>query len=172
MVDEILDMSSKDSGSYNLGLTNLHPPYKSVIRIGVIIFTLPLLIAAAVGDFALSTETAMFPGTLFVPVLLLAVMAIVLLPQRRYRRWGYDKGDAQLRVLRGYLFRTDTIVPFNRIQHIDIAQGPIERMYDVSNLIVHTAGTHNNTVTLPGLQSDVAEAMREEMRGHIKREMI
>ena len=158
--------------SYNLGLTNLHPPYKSVIRIGVMLFAIPVLIAAGAADFALVSEAGTFPGAVFMPVLLLAAMAIALLPQRRYRRWGYDKSDAQLRVLRGYMFRTDTIVPFNRIQHIDVAQGPIERAFGVSRLIVHTAGTHNNTVTLPGLASATAEAMREDMRGHIRQEMI
>ena len=73
-----------------------------------------------------------------------------MLPHRIYRRWGYDMGDEQLRVLRGFLWRTDTIVPFNRIQHIDVAQGPLQRLFGLSTLIVHTTGTHNSIVTLPG----------------------
>ena len=69
---------------------------------------------------------------------------------------------------RGWLFRTDTIVPFVRVQHIDVGQGPIERWFGLSHLIVHTSGTHNSTVTLPGLPSDRAAAMRETIRRHIQ----
>src|SRR3546814_15781801 len=66
------------------------------------------------------------------------------------------------------LFRTDTIVPFVRVQHIDVGQGPVERLFSLSHLIVHTSGTHNSTVTLPGLRADLAAAMRETIRRHIQ----
>lgn len=95
-----------------------------------------------------------------------------MLPGRIYRRWGYDMGDEQLRVLRGFMWRTDTIVPFNRIQHIDVAQGPFQRMFGLSTLIVHTAGTHNSIVTLPGLSTPDAETMRDIIKGHIRQDMI
>ena len=81
-------------------------------------------------------------------------------------------GDEQLRVLRGFLWRKDTIVPFNRIQHIDVAQGPLQRLFGLSTLIVHTAGTHNSIVTLPGLATHDAEDMRETIKGHIRQDMI
>ena len=102
----------------------------------------------------------------------LVALQVVVLPHRIYRRWGYDMGDEQLRVLRGFLWRTDTIVPFNRIQHIDVAQGPLQRLFGLSTLIVHTAGTHNSIVTLPGLATADAETMRETIKGHIRQDMI
>ena len=89
-------------------------------------------------------------------------------PSRRVSRWGYKIGAGQLRVARGWLFRTDTIVPFVRVQHIDVGQGPVERWFGLSHLIVHTSGTHNSTVTLPGLPADLAAAMRETIRRHIQ----
>src|SRR3546814_13087282 len=58
---------------------------------------------------------------------LIAFVTIVSFPSRRVSRWGYKIGEGQLRVARGWLFRTDTIVPFVRVQHIDVGQGPIER---------------------------------------------
>ncbi len=173
MVDEIFDIGGDDTASYNLGLTPLHPPYKSVIRAVLAINLLVLLAGAGFADFMLATEAELTRlGSVFLPALVCAIVLLVFLPERRYRRWGYDMGADRLRVLRGFLFRTDTIVPFNRIQHIDVAQGPIERIYGVSTLIVHTAGTHNSTVALPGLKAGDANAMREEMRAHIKQEMI
>ena len=45
---------------------------------------------------------------------------------------------------------------------------PIERWFGLSHLIVHTSGTHNSMVTLPGLHADLAAAMRETIRRHIQ----
>ena len=89
------------------------------------------------------------------------MVVIISLPSRGVSRWGYKIGEGQVRVARGWLFRTDTSVPFVRVQHIDVGQGPGERWFGLSHLIVHTSGTHNGTVTLPGLPADLAAAMRE-----------
>jgi membrane protein YdbS with pleckstrin-like domain len=157
---------------YNQGLTPLHPPQKSLIRIRMVIRSLVLLALGLVAEIALSVQLGTSPGLVLIPVALLALLQILVLPGRIYRRWGHDMGDEQLRVLRGFLWRTDTIVPFNRIQHIDVAQGPLQRLFGLSTLIVHTAGTHNSIVTLPGLATADAEDMRETIKGHIRQDMI
>ena len=72
-------------------------------------------------------------------------------PPRRYRAWGYDEGEDELAIRRGLLVRVRTIVPFGRVQHIDVAQGPIERRFGLATLILHTAGTRGAAVPLPGL---------------------
>lgn len=160
------------SPRYNQGLTPLHPPQKSLIRAHMILRALILLILASVAETLLYMHHEMQAGMVLVPAAVLAFLVVFVLPHRIYRRWGYDMGDAQLRVLRGYLWRTDTIVPFNRIQHIDVAQGPLQRVFGLSTLIVHTAGTHNSIVTLPGLATADAEDMREIIKGHIRQDMI
>ena len=171
--DDAFEQMTRDRmRSYNQGLTPLHPPQKSLMRITSILTMLPLVVAAMVAGYVLQSELGISAGSIITPVVVFAIVMILLLPHRKYRRWGYDMGDEQLRVLRGFLWRTDTIVPFNRIQHIDVAQGPLQRAYGLSTLIVHTAGTHNSIVTLPGLATADAEAMRETIKGHIRKDMI
>ena len=138
----------------------------------MIIRSLVLLALGLVAEIALWVQLGTSPGMVLVPVALLGLLQIAVLPGRIYRRWGYDMGDEQLRVLRGFLWRTDTIVPFNRIQHIDVAQGPLQRLFGLSTLIVHTAGTHNSIVALPGLATADAEDMRETIKSHIRQDMI
>ncbi|WP_026091813.1 PH domain-containing protein [Blastomonas sp. AAP53] len=152
------------------GLRPVERAYIHVIRIGTALFAVPLVIGAGVLNFALANKDKVEHGAILIPALALAAFIVVFLPQRRWRRWGYAHADEQLRVARGWLVRTDTIVPFRRIQHIDVAQGPIERLFGLASLTVHTAGTHNSIVTLPGLSRDDAEAMRDMMRLHIRRE--
>lgn len=157
---------------YNQGLTPLHPPQKRLIRVNMAVRALILLAVAVAAEILLQIQFGIEPGMILVPAALIAALQLFVLPNRIYRRWGYDMGDEQLRVLRGFLWRTDTIVPFNRIQHIDVAQGPLQRLFGLSTLIVHTAGTHNSIVTLPGLATADAEAMRETIKGHIRQDMI
>ena len=147
-------------------LTPLHPNYVKVVRLGTMLLVLPFVIGALVLEFAGELPR----GAFIAPILLLALYLIIRAPLRRYHARGYQIGADRLRVVRGLIFRSDTVVPFGRVQHIDVHQGPIERAYGLGTLVVHTAGNHNASVSLPGLGRDDAMAMREEIRAHVKRE--
>ncbi len=68
------------------------------------------------------------------PVLLIAIALIIRIPSRRYSARGYQISADRLRVVRGLLFRYDTVVPFSRVQHIDVNQGPLERFFGIATL--------------------------------------
>lgn len=149
-------------------LTPLHPNYVKVVRLGTLMFALPFVVVALILEIA-----GILPrGVFLAPVLLLAIWLIIRAPLRRYHARGFQMGDDRLRVVRGLIFRSDTVVPFGRVQHIDVHQGPIERGYGLATLVLHTAGNHNASVSLPGLGHDDALAMREEIRAHVKRETM
>ena len=57
-----------------------------------------------------------------------ALAAILVAPGRRYRAWGYARGRGRARRSATACWSACApIVPFGRVQHIDVAQGPIER---------------------------------------------
>lgn len=145
-------------------LTPLDPAYVKVMRIGAAFFAIVPLTAAAVLEIAQLTVFGLF----IIPALLLSAWWIFVVPGRRYAHWGYALGNDRLRVERGYLFYSDTVVPLGRIQHIDVDQGPIMRRYDLATLTVHTAGNHGASVSLPGLRHEDAIAMREAIREYIR----
>ncbi|MFN4113684.1 MAG: PH domain-containing protein [Sphingomonadaceae bacterium] len=149
-------------------LTPLHPDHVKVLRIQAALFTAPLII----GGLVLETAGLLPLGVIFVPVVLLALWIVIQVPLKRYHAKGYVMGEDRLRVARGLLFRSDSVVPFGRVQHIDLDQGPVERLYDLATLTVHTAGTHNASVRLPGLANADAVTMREAIRAHIRRETL
>jgi uncharacterized protein len=157
-----------ESGMLEDGLTPVDANYANVLRIALLLSAGPLAVGATVVDW-LAVRTADGPfGLLTTLAWLVLVIAAVVLPTRRYASIGYALGEAELRVARGYFFRVDTVVPFVRVQHIDVGQGPVERHYGLSHLVVRTSGTHNSTVTLPGLPSATAAAMRDMIRAHIQ----
>ena len=149
-------------------MTPLNPAYVTTTRISSALSLLPFLIGAGV----LESAQLLPSGIVIVPVLTLYVFFAFVVPARKYRHWGYDMGSDRLRIVRGYMFNHDTVVPFGRIQHIDVDQGPIDRRYDLATLTVHTAGNHNSTVALPGLLHADALAMREKIRAAIRQDVI
>ena len=151
-------------------LTPIDPRYIPASRIVYSIFLIFPFVGAILLE--LSGITAPVMGAFIIPLLILSAYIIIIVPVRKYKRWGYNMGPDRLRIVRGYLFYSDTIVPFGRIQHIDVEQGPIQRPYGIATLTVHTAGNHNSSVDLPDLSHEDALALREKIRAHIKRDTL
>lgn len=149
-------------------LTPLHPNHVKILRIQTTLFTLPFVL----GSLVLEVSRGLPAGLFIVPVVLAAAFLILRVPLRRHHARGYAMSSDRLRVVRGLLFHSDTVVPFGRVQHMDVNQGPLERYYGLATLTVHTAGSHNASVHLPGLLNEDAMAMRETIRAHIKRETL
>ena len=149
-------------------LTPLHPNYVKLVRATALLVALP----AVIGALVLEATGTLPRGAFLTPVLLLAVWLVIRTPLRRYQARGFQISEDRLRVVRGLVFHSDTVVPFGRVQHLDVHQGPLERAYGLGTLVLHTAGNHNAAVALPGLAHGDALAMREEIRAHVKRETM
>jgi len=145
----------------------VEPAYRHVLRLGAAMFWLPMLLGSLILDRLVLHE---FPIAGLAPMLvgLIAFSAILVAPERVYRRIGYSVEGELLRVVRGWLFHSDTIVPFVRVQHIDVKRGPLDKLFGTATLVVHTAGTHNSIVSLPGLAPSRAADIREAIRGSIR----
>ena len=61
----------------------------------------------------------------------------------------------------GWLWRHLTIVPFNRVQHLRIDQGPIERKFNLSKLKIFTAGGTSSDLTIPGLDPKTSNKLKQ-----------
>lgn len=155
------------AGAGEAELQPVAPGYKHVIRARMLIFWLMLWIAASIADQTLLLATR-FYGVPTLAVAIVALVAVAVAPQRIYARLRYRLTGRLLQVLRGWLFHTDTVVPLVRVQHLDVVRGPLDKAFGTATLVVHTAGTHNSTVTVPGLDAERAERMRDEIREHVR----
>ncbi|WP_052208578.1 PH domain-containing protein [Croceibacterium mercuriale] len=144
-------------------LTPLDPGYVRMVRL----LTGLALAAPVIGAIVLEAEQVLPPGAVAVPVVLAAGWLLLRLPLRRWRARGYVYGADALRVVRGLWWRRDITVPFGRVQHLDVTQGPLERLFGLGTLVLHTAGNHNSSVALPGLAHPQALAMRDTIRAHV-----
>lgn len=148
-------------------LQQVEPAYRNALRARAAVFWVPLFVAALIVDRTVMASTS-FAGLLPALAGAIALSAIMVAPDRIYRRLGYALDGRLLRTVRGWLFHTDTIVPFVRVQHIDVMRGPFDKMFGTATLVVHTAGTHNSVVILPGLSPDRAAEIREAIRHEIR----
>jgi hypothetical protein len=156
-------------GGEETGLTPLDPNHLKLLRVQAAAMATAFVIGALVLEGVVDRVPT---GGFLIPVLFAAAWAILRVPLRRHAARGYELGEDRLRVVRGLWFRSDTVVPFGRVQHIDITQGGLERAFGLATLTIHTAGSHNASVSLPGLAEAGAAAMRERIRAHIKREAL
>jgi membrane protein YdbS with pleckstrin-like domain len=78
-----------------------------------------------------------------------------------FQHRGYAVRQQDITYKKGWIFRSRTTVPFNRIQHSEINQGPLDRKYGISSLKIFTAGGSTSDLTIPGLPPEEAERLHE-----------
>lgn len=150
-------------------LLAVDPQYRHVLRARIAITWLILAIGAIIVDQVALRETPVY-GALSIAMSLIAILVVIVVPQRRYRRLRYGLSDQMLRRVQGWMFHTDTLVPLVRVQHLDVTRGPLDKLFGTASLVVHTAGTHNSTVTVNGLAPKRAAEIRDIIREHTRSE--
>jgi uncharacterized protein len=146
----------------------LEPTVKRVWRAHGALWWVPIGLGALAYDVVhLFRPGVPFPFAATVAVALVATVIVGALPALRFRFWRYAATEEALFVEYGWFTRVRTVVPLRRIQHIDVAESLFEREEGLARLVVHTAGTRNNTVVVPGLLRERAEALRDAMRDYL-----
>jgi hypothetical protein len=85
-----------------------------------------------------------------------------LIAGRRYRSWGYCERSRDLLVRRGVLVRRLTVVPYGRMQLVDVTAGAAERVFGLSTIKLHTAASATDA-RIPGLPPDEATRLRDQL---------
>jgi membrane protein YdbS with pleckstrin-like domain len=101
------------------------------------------------------------PGWLPVAVAAVAAIVAAVVPPLRYRRWRYEIRERDVFLSHGALFQVLTLIPFDRIQFVETHQGPLDRLFGLTQVVVYTAAGRAGRI--PGLESSEAEAIREEL---------
>ena len=126
--------------------------------LGLACFGVPLLIAGTI-------VCLIWPKWwLIVPVAVIAVLLVwqAWLIPRRVRAMAYAIRDRDLFVRSGIMFRHLTVVPYVRIQYVDIHVGPIERAFGLASLTVNTASP-TLAATVTGITPAIAAHLRDTL---------
>ena len=89
-----------------------------------------------------------------------ALLAFVV--RRRFAAWSYLERDDDLVVSRGVMFRRQSVVPYGRMQVVDVTAGPVERVFRLSTVKLHTAAAASDA-RIPGLERQEAARLRDRL---------
>ena len=96
-------------------------------------------------------------------VLVLALTGQLLLAvERRWSAWGYLEREDDLLVRRGVLVRQLSVVPYGRMQYVDVTAGPLARRKGLATVTLHTAAAATNAF-VPGLRAEEAARLRDRL---------
>jgi len=80
---------------------------------------------------------------------------IIAVPRR-----GYVVRDMDIVFRSGVIWRSVTAIPYNRIQHVETSNTPLDRKFAVATLQLFTAGGSGGDLKIDGLGADAAEQLR------------
>ncbi|MDH3611785.1 MAG: PH domain-containing protein [Gammaproteobacteria bacterium] len=142
----------------DLDWQQMHPRYARRMQMERLIF-----VAVAM---AVSFVPAIASGGEFAPTVPLWVLVIVVAipflgwPLISVPRRGYVIRSKDIVFKSGVFWRSVTAVPFNRVQHVETNNTPLDRKFGLANLQIFTAGGSGGDLSISGLGADVAERLR------------
>jgi membrane protein YdbS with pleckstrin-like domain len=123
-------------------------------------------VAAAVLALLSGAAAALMAGLVAAGITLVLVAAgaaaALRFTRNRFRSWSYLERDEDLIVERGVLFRRLSVVPYGRMQFVDVTAGPIDRMFRLATVRLHTAAAASDA-RIPGLERDEAARLRDRL---------
>jgi uncharacterized protein len=94
-------------------------------------------------------------------VILVGAIADVI-AGRRVRAWGYAERAEDLLVKRGVMFRRMSVIPYGRMQYVEVTAGPFERAFGLATVQMHTAAAASDA-RIPGLSAVEAARLRDQL---------
>ncbi|MFI8102555.1 PH domain-containing protein [Streptomyces sp. NPDC086023] len=81
---------------------------------------------------------------------------------RNWKSWRYAERADDLLISRGVLWREETVVPYGRMQLVEVTSGPLERRFGLASVQLHTAAAATDA-RIPGLDPAEAERLRDRL---------
>ncbi|MBE1492066.1 membrane protein YdbS with pleckstrin-like domain [Plantactinospora soyae] len=106
--------------------------------------------------------TGSWPFGLALGLAVLLTVWRLLVIARAVRAWGYAERDNDLLVRHGLLVRRLSIVPYARMQFVDVTAGPLERAFKLATVQLHTAAAASDA-RVPGLRPAEASRLRDRL---------
>ncbi|MDH3350654.1 MAG: PH domain-containing protein [Gammaproteobacteria bacterium] len=143
----------------------IHPRYARRLQLERALFVCGIAIATLAAKFLVGIPSdkvfMLWLGLLIVAVPLL-VWPVISVPRR-----GYVIRDKDIVFKSGVIWRSVTAIPFNRVQHVETSNTPLDRKFGLANLQIFTAGGSGGDLRISGLGLDTAEQLRVYILGKV-----
>ena len=133
-------------------LKPIMPDYKKVMYFGHIIFyVITFIIITCLLIFAFDEPNEKRIAYIMYGVWLVLFIISILLVNGQFKIKAFGLRERDIMYRTGLIWRKTTTIPFNRIQHSEIKEGPIAKRFGLCTLNVYTAGGAQSDMKIPGL---------------------
>lgn len=150
--------------------TPIDKAYLSVVRIGFTLMHMLGLAVATIFIWLLPSPAHIIPSLVATVLLCSFLWLFFIWAPRSTKRMHYLLREQDINLQSGYLFWKMVSVSNNRIQHMEVRQGPIERRYGLATLVIYTAGTQGSELKIPGLILSKAQQLKSQLLNNINAE--
>lgn len=134
--------------------------YLKVILINTFIAFIIVLVLVFFADYKNILE--FIENTIWIYVgMVFGFISVLIVKKIGLKKRKYAVREKDISYKKGILFRSLTTVPFNRIQHVEIDEGPISRLFGLVSLSVFTAGDSSDDLKVSGLLKEEAKQIKE-----------
>lgn len=147
-----------DGDLADLPWTPVSPRLVTARRIGLAWLLVPLLAVVVLGAVVVPGIAWLVAGAGWLAL----AAGLWVLQARAVRAIGYVERADDLLVRRGVLVRSLVVVPYGRMQYVDVVAGPVDRWLGIATVQLHTASAGTDAA-IPGLTPDVAARLRESL---------
>lgn len=127
--------------------------FECLVGIGVPVLAAAVVLGVVYGPAP--AAAALLAGT---AGLLLALLTV----SRRFRAWSWVEREDDLLLRRGVLVQRTSVVPYGRMQYVDVTAGPLDRRYGLAKIVLHTAAAATDA-SIPGLRTEEATRLRDRL---------
>lgn len=127
-----------------------------------------VLVFSFIAEIAIVIILSLFPTIpnfvtwVLASIFLVSFLWLWWLIGRRVRSYAYCERNADLLVTSGIMFRRLVIVPYGRMQLVDVKAGPIDRFFGITTVQIHTAAATTDAA-IPGLEPEIAASLRDRL---------
>lgn len=150
----------------DLELTPMAPAYRREVVVQMMIVFTPIFLSSWIVIMIpvqlpwLKTLLGLVPAMV---LLLGGLLTLLALKQISVRGYGLREHDIAYRS--GLVWRKLTLLPYNRVQHVEVTSGPLQRRFGLASLKFFTAGGASVDLKMEGLEAADAERLREFILG-------
>ncbi|MBB6237189.1 hypothetical protein HDC90_001809 [Pedobacter sp. AK013] len=143
----------------DIQLNRPHPDYWKIICINLLIFF--GLVGITIGILLFFIDELKPNAKWIIPLYLVFLAIFLLLYRASFKKRGYAIRAHDVMYKSGIIAESTTIVPLNRIQHIELNEGIFSRMYKLGSLQLFTAGGQTGHIHISGIAIDDAKRIRD-----------
>lgn len=126
----------------------------------MVLSTMPFLILLA-GPTVLYAFGLWGWGSMALVLLIILYGFTLIVIRKSFSIRSYALRERDISYRKGWIFFSHITVPFDRVQHSEISQGPVDRYFGLVTLHVYTAGGSSSDLSIPGLPRDEAQRLRD-----------